>query len=105
MSFRHNIDFKCDNCDHEYMLNEGMELPPSWMGVQIAFANTKGVIPEDEQEIFSHFCSLKCLIEFVQSDEIKERFFLADQNDEDGEEDDDDDEPSTSSGESEGGSE
>ena len=98
MSFRHRVDFKCDTCDREHMLDEGMELPPNWMGVQIAFSNAEGIIPEHEQEVFNHFCSLQCLAEFVQSEEVKERFYLSDEDDDDEDDEGGDEKPSPDSG-------
>jgi hypothetical protein len=96
MSFRHKVDFTCDNCDKEYMLSDGMELPPSWIGVQIAIANTEGMIPEHEQEVYLHFCSIECLSDYVKGNDMMDRFLLADRPVED--EDDDDNNGNQESG-------
>lgn len=77
MSFKHIVDFECDGCGQRYSLESG-ELPPRWIGVQIAMANTEGDIPKHEQKCFSHFCSLECLLEFAKSDDLRERFLLSD---------------------------
>ena len=94
MSFKHKINFQCDGCGQQHILEEGMELPPRWLGVQIAFSNSDGIIPKQEQECFCHFCNIECFGDFVSSQEIKDRLLLVDEeyeDDEDDEEYDDDD--------------
>ncbi|MHA2279448.1 MAG: hypothetical protein ACXAC5_00955 [Promethearchaeota archaeon] len=62
------------------MIEENMELPPSWFGMQIVVADTDGCIPEHEREVFCHFCSQDCLVEFAGSDEMRQRLVLADKS-------------------------
>jgi hypothetical protein len=58
-----------------------MELPPNWIGVQIAIANSDGYIPPHERDIYMHFCSIECLSEHADGDDFKERYYLADKMD------------------------
>jgi len=79
MSFRHEITFKCDSCDTNFTIDEqAMELPPGWLGLQIAVADSDGCIPEQEREVFGHFCTRACLVEYISSQQIMERLCLTD---------------------------
>ena len=72
----HKITIICDSCEKEYMMDDEMEMPPYWLGVQFAVANKDGMIPL--KDIFVHVCSQKCLIEYVKGNVIKERILLVD---------------------------
>jgi len=86
MSFSHEVTFKCDACDTNFMIDEDlMELPPGWLGMQVVVADTDGCVPEHEREIFCHFCSQDCLIEYSSSDELRRRLAIVDKVDEDDE--------------------
>ena len=97
MSFHHQVTFKCDVCDQNYTIDEdAMEIPPGWLGLQIVIADTDGCIPQHEQEIYCHFCTQECLIEYTSGDEIRRRLCTADKDsEEDSEEPDDEDQLST----------
>lgn len=69
----HQVTIACDGCEVEYMLHQEMELPPSWIGVQIVIADIDGIIPEQEEDIFNHFCSVKCLGEFCEGNDLRRR--------------------------------
>jgi hypothetical protein len=71
-----NITVTCDNCNSEFPTEDSMELPPYWMGVQIAVANHDGIIVG--QDLFVHICSTKCLAEFSKSQIIKDKIMFAD---------------------------
>jgi len=60
-----------------------MELPPGWLGLQIVAADSEGTIPEHEQEIFGHFCSQKCLIEYARGDELRARLVFVEKSEPD----------------------
>lgn len=78
--FSHEVTFYCDGCETNYLISEEMDMPPGWMGMQVLIADSDGSIPEHEREIFCHFCSQDCLIEFVASQEMRERLALADRS-------------------------
>ena len=81
MSFEHKVTFCCDACDTNYMLDDDlMELPPGWLGMQVVIADSDGLIPEHEREVFCHFCSQDCLVEYASSDDMRQRLVLADQS-------------------------
>jgi hypothetical protein len=98
MAFKHRIDFSCDGCGKQYSLEENMDLPPQWLGVQIAISDNEGTILKHEQEYFSHFCSIECLTDYSKSEELKERMLMSDVHseeddmEEDGDFDDEEDE-------------
>ncbi len=63
------------------MLHNDMEMPPYWIGFQVAIADSDGLIPDHERDVYTHFCKQECLIEFVNStevNEINERILLVD---------------------------
>jgi hypothetical protein len=80
MSIVHQVTYHCDGCDTNFMIDETMELPPSWLGLQIVIADSDGCIPDHEREIFCHFCSQKCLMEYASSVAMRERLVLADKS-------------------------
>lgn len=80
MSIHHEVTFKCDSCDQNFLIEESMDLPPNWLGLQVICSNTDGIIPEHEQENFCHFCSPECLIEYTTGDELLVRLSMVDQN-------------------------
>ena len=75
----YNVSFVCDSCGVNYMIHDNMELPPLWFAAQISISNSVGFIPPQEQEVYKHFCSQKCLIEYAKSTEIRERKCMVDQ--------------------------
>ena len=62
----------CDGCGQHYLLKEDEEMPPYWFAIQIIVADGNGMIPINEREIFSHFCSQECVIEFCQGETMRE---------------------------------
>lgn len=91
MSFSHQVTFKCDACETNFMIDEeAMELPPGWLGMQVVVADTDGCVPEHEREIFCHFCSQDCLIDYSSSSDLRHRLAMADKPEasEDSDEDD-----------------
>lgn len=94
MSYSHEVTFRCDACDQNYMIDkESMELPPGWLGLQIVIADTEGFVPDHEQEVYCHFCTQDCLIEYTASDDMRQRLALTVAV----EEEEDDDEEGTES--------
>lgn len=77
----------CDACDTHYMLeaSDGQDLPPSWFAVQIVIADSEGVIPMHERDVFLHFCSQECMVDYIKSDTFKERTLMADRFNEESE--------------------
>ena len=71
-----NITLSCDSCGSEFSAEDEMELPPYWMGVQIAVANSNGLIAG--QDLFVHICSQKCFVEFSKGQVIKNKIMLID---------------------------
>lgn len=66
MSFRHHVDFKCDSCGTNYMINpDEHEYPPGWLSIQLSFADSDGAIME--QEYSFNLCSCQCLLEYTKS--------------------------------------
>ena len=72
----HKITIVCDSCEKEYMMGNNMDLPPYWLGIQLAVADKDGVVPS--KDTFVHLCSQQCFIEYAQSDAVKEKILLAD---------------------------
>lgn len=71
------------------MINEEiMELPPGWLGLQVVIADTDGCVPDHEREVYCHFCSQNCLVEYTASIEMRQRLALADNNEGDEEAED-----------------
>ena len=64
----------CDSCGENHMLEPHMDIPPNWFGIRMVLADEEGSIMSfDEENDFFHFCSQKCLVEFVQSEELTEK--------------------------------
>lgn len=81
MSFSHQVNFQCDACETNYMINEEtMELPPGWLGFQVVVADSDGCVPDHEREVFCHFCCQRCLTDYVSSSAMRERLILADKD-------------------------
>jgi hypothetical protein len=79
MSFSHQVTFCCDACETNFMIDDGtMEIPPSWLALQVVIADVDGCIPDHEREIYCHFCSQECLVEYSSSNEMRRRLALAD---------------------------
>jgi len=79
MSYSHRVTFKCDACDTNWLIDEeSMELPPTWLGMQVVIADSDGCVPEHEREVYCHFCSQVCMVEYVASEEMRNRLALAD---------------------------
>lgn len=79
----HNI-YICDTCEKNYTTTDPMDLPPYWCAVQIAVSNKNGVVPVQERDVFSHFCSQECFVVYCQSDTFQERILTVDQSTEEG---------------------
>jgi hypothetical protein len=75
-------------CEVEYTIEQKMDLPPYWIGVQLALSNVNGFIPSHEREVFNHFCSMECLTVYLQGEEVLQRKSLVDRSFDDDEDDD-----------------
>lgn len=88
MSFSHQVTFQCDGCGLHFTIDEdNMELPPSWLAMQIVIADSEGCVPDHEREVFCHFCSQDCLVEYTASDDMRHRLAMADRDEMDDESD------------------
>lgn len=74
----HQLIYVCDNCGKEYTVDDSMEMPPYWFGVQIAIADKDGLIPPHEREIFDHFCCQTCFTKHSEGKEVRERKCIVD---------------------------
>ncbi len=72
------------------MVDETMDIPGHWFAVQIAIADKDGLVPHQERDLFQHFCSQQCVVDYVKSDEVRERLCSINQPYEDDDEDDED---------------
>ena len=90
MSIIQDISFVCDGCDTHHMVKDDAEMPPHWLGLQIAIANEDGLISSQERDIYKHFCSIECMITYVCGEEIKERLSFVDRKNLDNEPSEDD---------------
>lgn len=71
----------CDSCESHYMLDEeGAELPPHWIVSQILLSNKDGIIPSHERDIFIHFCSKECFVEYIKGETFKDRLLMVDRD-------------------------
>lgn len=91
MGLHQSVVFTCDMCESHFTVGNDMELPPGWIGVQMAVADADGYIPTHERDIYIHFCSLQCLGEYMSGDDMKERYYLADRTDNSMSDDEEDD--------------
>lgn len=82
----HRVTFICDSCEKQFMIDESMDIPPHWIAIQVAMSNKDGLVPNQEREVFSHFCSQDCVTVYAQSDILRERSIMVDRNFEDEEE-------------------
>jgi len=80
MLVRQRITFICNGCGQEWMITEEMEMPPYWLGLEVAVADKDGLVPEHERAKFIHFCEQECLTKYTNSDELKERILSVDRN-------------------------
>lgn len=78
------ITFECDSCGSNFMINDTMEAPPGWFMIKLSIVNTNGYINDDED--YDHFCCIKCLSLYLNSDELKKRELLANKIEEDNDE-------------------
>ncbi len=76
---KHQVTIICNVCGTEYMLPNDMELPPLWIALQIAIADTDGCIPDHERDNYCHFCSTECLKDFAGGDDLLQRISLIEQ--------------------------
>jgi len=60
------------------MLEDQMDMPPYWMGIQLAIANGEGMVPMNNKDTFLHFCSVECLAEYADQD-LREMVLVVDQ--------------------------
>lgn len=83
----HRIEFTCDHCGETFTADDAMEQPPYWFGIQVVISDQSGVIPLHEREVYNHFCTQNCLLEFCQGDALRLRKCTVDKKfDEDDEE-------------------
>ncbi len=73
----HKITLICDNCGQHFPLETGMDLPPYWIGAQIAIGNEEGSAMSGS-EMYSHFCTQECFQEYAGGDEIKYHLTMVD---------------------------
>ena len=78
MSHSIALTFFCDSCGTEFLADDSIDIPPHWFAVQYAIADKEGFVPPQERDVFLHFCSLGCCIEFAKSDALKERSLTVD---------------------------
>ena len=73
MSYR--VEFSCDSCEKIWFIDkeEDLELPPYWIATHLGIADAEGFIPEHERNSYMHFCSIDCLKEYVNSNDLKRR--------------------------------
>ena len=74
----HKLTLVCDVCEQEYMMEDDMELPPYWLGLQMVVSDGDGIIPLSVKDIFMHICSVGCLAEVAEHPKIKDRIALID---------------------------
>lgn len=79
----HRVTFICDSCEKQFMIDETMDVPPHWIAIQVAMSDKDGLIPNQERDKFSHFCSQECVALYAKSDELRERSLMVDRNSED----------------------
>lgn len=77
----HRLTLLCDSCGKEWMVEEDMDIPPYWFGVQISIADKEGLVPQHEREVYTHFCGQECFKEYVSGDSMRERAALIDKQD------------------------
>ena len=66
----HEITLICDNCEQHFILSDGMDLPPHWLGVQITIGNSDGCA-RSGAGLYKHFCARECLQEYAGGEEMK----------------------------------
>ena len=74
----HKLTLVCDICELEYMMEDGMELPPYWIGLQLVVSDKDGYVPISVKDVFMHICSIRCLSEVSEHPQIKARRALID---------------------------
>ncbi len=72
----HRVTLICDNCGEEYILGENMDLPPYWLGVQVAVGNYDG--EASGAELFLHLCGQECLSEYTEGEELRNKIAFID---------------------------
>lgn len=87
----HRVTFVCDTCEKQFMVTEEMDMPPHWFALQLALSDKDGLIPPQERDVFSHFCSQECASQFVGSNEVRERSLIVDKDVDDESDPDNDD--------------
>lgn len=75
----HEITLICDNCEKHFSLSTGMDLPPYWLGVQVAIGNEDGNAMGGA-EMYNHFCSQECFQEYAGGEEIKYHLTMIDRD-------------------------
>ena len=85
MSIKHQVTFTCDTCETEYIIDEQtMDMPPGWLGLQVVATDSDGCIPDTEHEVFGHFCSQNCLVEYSSSADMRTRLATVDNGEDTG---------------------
>ncbi len=87
----HRYTFICDSCDVQFILEDDMEMPQYWFGVQFCVSDKDGVIPMRERDIYQHFCSQACIIEYVTGNALRRRKSMVDRKNDEPEESEDHD--------------
>ena len=90
MGVDQSIVFYCDSCDVQYTVADTMEVPPDWIAVQVAAADSEGAIPPHERDVYNHFCGIECLKSHIRSEAFNERIIFANKPIEEDENDNDD---------------
>jgi len=81
----HRVTLICDTCSEHYTLENGMEFPPYWLGVQIAVGNKEGTTMGN-YEMYVQFCSQECFQKYSGGVEIKHHIAFVDREDFEGDE-------------------
>ena len=68
----------CDGCGQHYLLEADEDMPPYWFAIQVIVADGDGIIPINERESFSHFCSQECVVDYCQGKSLREFAALVD---------------------------
>ncbi len=72
------VTFRCDSCEVEHITKGTMDMPPYWIGMQLAISDNTGAIPPHEQDHYQHFCSIECASDYMKSKSFKKRKTMVD---------------------------
>lgn len=88
----HRVTYICDSCEKQFIIDDIMDIPSYWIALQVAIANKDGLVHPKERDVYSHFCCQECAVEYLLSDEMKEKILTVDQLYDEFDETEDDDE-------------